>query len=92
MQQELSVKNKLSKEYNHLSQVVQSHSQALNIQFEIIPEKKKRHRRNASEIKKTWMCPIDGCKRKYGTEGSLGQHMKLKHAEEYKKIMMEVRR
>ena len=71
--------------------MVASHSDALNIPFEIFPEKKKRFRRTAQQIKKSFMCPIDRCQRKYGTEGSLGQHMKLKHAEEYKKIMTELR-
>jgi hypothetical protein len=51
--------------------------------FEIDNEKKKRHRRTATEIARHFKCPIDDCPKSYGSEGSLNQHIKLKHPEYY---------
>lgn len=45
--------------------------------------KKKRHRRNASEIVRSYVCPIDNCDKSYGAEASLAQHIKLKHESYY---------
>lgn len=42
--------------------------------------RKKHIRRTAKEISKNEVCPYDGCDKKYGSEGSLNLHMKLKHA------------
>ena len=47
--------------------------------FEIDNEKKKRNRRTATEIARHYRCPIEGCAKSYGGEGSLNQHIKLKH-------------
>ena len=44
-------------------------------------EKKKRHRRCANEIERGFQCPATKCGKSYGSEGSLSQHMKLKHPE-----------
>jgi hypothetical protein len=44
-------------------------------------EKKKRVRRCANEIERKYVCQVIGCEKSYGTEGSMGQHMKLKHPE-----------
>jgi len=44
-------------------------------------ERKKRHRRTAGEIERHYVCQIKGCTKSYGSEGSLSQHMKLKHKE-----------
>lgn len=42
---------------------------------------RKRHiRRTAKEINKNEVCPYKDCGKKYGSEGSLNLHMKLKHA------------
>lgn len=46
-------------------------------------DKKKRYRRTANEIERHYKCPADTCKKKYGSEGSLNQHVKLKHPEIY---------
>ena len=51
--------------------------------FEIDNEKKKRHRRTATEIARHYRCPIEGCPKSYGGEGSLNQHIKLKHSSYY---------
>lgn len=44
-------------------------------------EKRKRHRRCANEIEREFQCPASRCGKSYGSEGSLSQHMKLKHPE-----------
>lgn len=44
-------------------------------------ERKKRHRRCASEIAREFQCKAPKCGKSYGTEGSLSQHMKIKHPE-----------
>jgi len=59
------------------------HEEALGVQFEINDEKKKRHRRTANEISRHYKCPVDDCPKSYGSEGSLNQHIKLKHKEYY---------
>jgi hypothetical protein len=47
------------------------HEEVLNMPFEIDNEKKKRHRRTATEIARHYKCPIDDCPKSYGSEGSL---------------------
>ncbi|ETV88316.1 hypothetical protein, variant 7 [Aphanomyces astaci] len=42
-------------------------------------EKKKRRRRTAAQIDRKFVCSYAGCKKAYGSEGSLTQHMRLKH-------------
>lgn len=44
-------------------------------------DKKKRYRRTANEIERHYKCPAENCKKCYGSEGSLNQHVKLKHPE-----------
>ncbi|CAD8203820.1 unnamed protein product [Paramecium pentaurelia] len=44
-------------------------------------ERKKRQRSLASEVQRNFECPINMCGKKYGSEGSLNQHVKLKHPE-----------
>ncbi|OQS06304.1 hypothetical protein THRCLA_01655 [Thraustotheca clavata] len=46
---------------------------------EIETEKKKRRRRTAAQIDRKWSCTYTGCRKAYGSEGSLTQHMRLKH-------------
>ncbi|KRW99957.1 P-loop containing nucleoside triphosphate hydrolase [Pseudocohnilembus persalinus] len=46
-------------------------------------DKKKRARRLADQIHRHYKCPIEVCKKSYGSEGSLNQHIKLKHPEIY---------
>ena len=57
--------------------------------FEIDNEKKKRHRRTATEIARHYKCPIDDCPKSYGSEGSLNQHIKLKHPEYYQEVIQQ---
>lgn len=42
-------------------------------------EIKKRNRRTAGEIARHYICSVSTCAKSYGSEGSLHQHMKLKH-------------
>jgi hypothetical protein len=56
-------------------------------------EKRKRHRRTAGEIHRDFVCPMGDCQRKYGSEGSLLQHIKIKHSafyssEEYEAMLL----
>lgn len=46
-------------------------------------DKKKRYRRTANEISRHYICPQPGCGKSYGSEGSLNQHLKLKHKGAY---------
>lgn len=57
--------------------------------FEIDNEKKKRHRRQANEIARHYKCPLKDCPKSYGSEGSLNQHIKLKHAEYYAEMIQQ---
>ena len=41
--------------------------------------KRKRHRRPAHEIRRHYRCPATECDKAYGSEGSLSQHLRLKH-------------
>lgn len=43
--------------------------------------KKKRFRRSAKDITRMFRCPIVKCSKSYGSEGSLHQHIRLKHPE-----------
>lgn len=42
-------------------------------------DKKKRMRRTAGEIARHYVCRYEKCQKSYGSEGSLNQHIKLKH-------------
>jgi len=42
-------------------------------------DSKKRVRRIATEIERKYVCDIDGCRKAYGSEGALRNHVKLKH-------------
>ena len=41
---------------------------------------RKRHRRNKNEIAREFKCNL--CEKKYGSEGSLKQHIRIKHKKE----------
>jgi|JI10StandDraft_1071094.scaffolds.fasta_scaffold262261_2 hypothetical protein len=66
------------------------------MQFDINEEKKRvssgkltlqRTRRTANEIKRHYRCMVDECTKSYGSEGSLNQHIKLKHPQYFKEEM-----
>lgn len=49
------------------------------MQGEVLFQKHKRHRRTANEIERHYKCPVEVCSKLYGSEGSLNQHIKIKH-------------
>ena len=49
---------------------------------------RKRHRRTATEIQRHYKCQMPDCHKSYGSEGSLNQHMKLKHPEYYQQQVL----
>jgi hypothetical protein len=53
---------------------------------------KRRFRRRANQINRTYFCPLNTCRKSYGSEGSLNQHMKIKHPEYYHTAEMPGRR
>lgn len=46
-------------------------------------ERRKRVRRTANEIARHYVCKVEKCQKSYGSEGSLNQHMKIKHHDLY---------
>jgi len=46
-------------------------------------DQKKRFRWTAQMIERHYICPNELCQKSYGSEGSLNQHLKLKHPELY---------
>ena len=60
------------------------HASMMNVQGMTDDDRRKRHRRTATEIARHYKCPLVGeCHKSYGSEGSLNQHIKLKHPEFY---------
>lgn len=57
--------------------------------FDITDERRKRHRRTANEISRHYVCPIEDCPKSYGSEGSLNQHLKIKHLEHYQQLVQQ---
>ena len=49
--------------------------------------KPKRHRRTKGEIQRMYKCHSKGCSKSYGSEGSLNQHIKLKHPDRWASII-----
>lgn len=50
-------------------------------------EKSKRHRRTANEISRHYKCSVETCQKSYGSEGSLNQHIRLKHPEMFASLV-----
>ena len=50
---------------------------------------RKRHRRTALEIERAHVCSI--CNKSYGSEGSLSQHIKLKHQAQSVKMLADLK-
>ena len=50
-------------------------------------ERRKRFRRTAGEIDRHYRCTIESCQKSYGSEGSMNQHIKLKHPDLYVKLI-----
>lgn len=71
LQQLLNEKQDLGYKLNRLESNKRKHEEVLGMPFEIDNEKKKRHRRTATEIARHYKCPIEECNKSYGSEGSL---------------------
>mmetsp|Transcript_26540 Transcript_26540/g.23525 ORF Transcript_26540/g.23525 Transcript_26540/m.23525 type:complete len:283 (+) Transcript_26540:112-960(+) len=52
--------------------------------------KKIRVRRPADQIERSYKCPSEGCNKSYGSEGSLYQHIKIKHPSFNIKSIMDI--
>eukprot|EP00347_Sterkiella_histriomuscorum_P022077 403331761 len=86
LQHLLNEKQELQFKLNRLESNKRKHEEALGMTFDIAEEKRKRHRRTATEIARHYRCPIEDCPKSYGSEGSLNQHLKLKHLEFYQQL------
>lgn len=64
------------KEIRELSSMIEEAEDNENSSAE---EKKKRIRRCANQIERKYVCPVPNCEKSYGTEGSMAQHMRIKH-------------
>ncbi len=64
------------KEIDELSQMI---AEAEDLDNSSGDDKKKRVRRCANQIERKFVCPVPNCEKSYGTEGSMAQHMRLKH-------------
>ena len=51
---------------NNVQTNKRAHEDALGITFDIADEKRKRHRRTATEISRPYLCPIEDCPKSYG--------------------------
>lgn len=80
--------DKYKLELEHQIDVLRDCEDYTGLIFDILDTgKQKRYRRTAKEIQRKYKCGIDNCQKAYGTEGSLNQHLKLKHPSEYVKKM-----
>lgn len=77
----LAEKERLAKELKAAEEKLQSIDVKPPTALSEGSEKKKRHRRAAKEITREFRCPKSTCLKSYGSEGSLNQHIRLKHPE-----------
>ena len=61
-------------------------------QSSVMGGRKRRFRRRANQISRSYVCPLTTCRKAYGSEGSLNQHMKIKHPEYYQSSDLSGRR
>lgn len=71
-------KEKLAKDLESAEKKLKEMTSQAELRDEI-SGKKKRIRRTAREIAREFTCPSTTCGKSYGSEGSLHQHMRLKH-------------
>jgi flagellar biosynthesis/type III secretory pathway chaperone len=71
LQQLLNEKQELNYQLSNLENNKLEHEKVLGMAFEIDNEKKKRHRRVATDIARHYKCPCHECPKSYGSEGSL---------------------
>ena len=78
MKQLLKTKDELVAKLNKLQKKTEDFNQDAKSSND---ERKKRFRRTATEIQRNFRCTVEKCQKEYGSEGSLHQHIKLKHPE-----------
>lgn len=49
-------------------------------------EIEKRRRRKALKVERRYACPVEQCNKSYGSDGSLNQHIRLKHPNEFEEF------
>lgn len=79
MRQLFNERNELSSRFSKLEKKGEEIQQGEKLE----DDRKKRFRRTANEIERHYRCPVETCQRSYGSEGSLNQHIKIKHQELY---------
>ena len=78
--------NSTKSEYDKMSQNIgPSHAGSMS-------GRKRRYRRRANQISRSYVCALTTCRKAYGSEGSLNQHMKIKHPEYYQNTDVPGRR
>jgi len=75
MKELIAEKNELIARVNDLEQRKPEKAQTVTSD----DQKQKRHRRKKNEIDSMFKCPESNCQKAYGSEGSLFQHIRLKH-------------
>ena len=83
----LNRKKNLAEALTQVENTMKKHEVDLHMPFEVNDEKRKRCRRNAQEIARQFKCPVKGCGKSYGMEGTLTQHIKIKHRDFYSNII-----
>ncbi len=43
----------------------------------------------ATQIERMFQCPVNNCDKSYGSDGSLTQHLKLKHVSTYEQMGLQ---
>ena len=80
---------KLQEEISDLKDKIQKYETqgySGNIKFNPELGKRKRKRKTKDQVERNFKCNIGECKKSYGSENSLNQHMKLKHPEFWAKM------
>lgn len=81
----ISDRNNLADKFNHLKVTPFIFQKAKSSEDYV-----KRKRREAKDIEREFFCPIEKCKKGYGSEGSLTHHVRLKHKEYYESGVYEI--
>jgi len=79
MKELIAEKNELLTRLTELEKGQKNHREHKEV--ESAEDKKTRIRRKATEVERHYICPNTSCQKSYGSEGSLFQHVKLKHPE-----------
>ena len=86
LKEKLMILHKERNELKHLIERLDRKNKSKSNAMSMVDDlyiKKKRIRRGKKEIIRVYVCKYPQCMKKYGTEGSLNQHIKIKHNEQY---------